>query len=166
MVQIVDLEGTLAAHPFAAGMDPAVLRTIVGCCSNAAYRPGEYIFREGEAADNFYLIRHGVVALEIHVPQGPPIVVETLEAGDIFGWSWLVPPYRWSNDARANEQTRLLKLDAACLRRKMEDDRDLGYEIYKRFLPIMAQRLATNRLRIVELAIEPQLQTMPSRRKG
>ena len=50
---------------------------------------------------------------------------------------------------------RLLKLDGACLRGKMENDRSLGYEIYKRFLPIMARRLATSRLRIVELAIEP-----------
>jgi CRP/FNR family transcriptional regulator, cyclic AMP receptor protein len=85
MVNIVGLEDILAHHPFAQGMDPEALNTIVGCCSNAVYRPGEYIFREGDSADNFYLIRQGLVALEIHVPQGSPIVVETLEAGDIFG---------------------------------------------------------------------------------
>lgn len=156
MVNVVGLEDTLAAHPFAADMDPEALRTIVGCCSNAVYRPGDYLFREGEAADAFFLIRHGQVALEIHVPQGPPIVVETLDEGEIFGWSWLIPPYRWSNDARANDQVRVLKLDAACLRRKIEADRTLGYEIYKRFLPIMAQRLASSRMRIVELATEPR----------
>ncbi|MFL5257428.1 MAG: cyclic nucleotide-binding domain-containing protein [Rhodopila sp.] len=155
MVNIVGLEDILAHHPFAQGMDPEALNTIVGCCSNAVYRPGEYIFREGDSADNFYLIRQDLVALEIHVPQGSPIVVETLEAGDIFGWSWLMPPYRWSNDARASEQVRLLKLDGACLRNKMESDRVLGYEIYKRFLPIMARRLAGTRMRIVELATEP-----------
>jgi CRP/FNR family transcriptional regulator, cyclic AMP receptor protein len=163
MVNIVGLEDTLAHHPFAQDMNADVLSTIVGCCSNAVYHPGDYIFREGEPAANFYLIRHGLVALEIHVPQGPPIVVETLEAGDIFGWSWLLPPYRWSNDARASEQVRLLKLDGACLRGKMESDHSLGYEIYKRFLPIMARRLASDRLRIVELATEPPVHT---RQKG
>jgi CRP/FNR family transcriptional regulator, cyclic AMP receptor protein len=163
MVNIVGLEDTLAYHPFAQDMNADVLSTIVGCCSNAVYHPGDYIFREGKPADNFYLIRHGLVALEIHVPQGPPIVVETLEAGDIFGWSWLLPPYRWSNDARASEQVRLLKLDGACLRGKMESDHSLGYEIYKRFLPIMARRLASDRLRIVELATEPPVHT---RQKG
>ncbi|HEY0184701.1 MAG TPA: cyclic nucleotide-binding domain-containing protein [Rhodopila sp.] len=155
MVEIVGLEDILANHPFAHDLPPDVLRTITGCCSNAVYHPGEYIFREGEPADHFFLIRHGLVALEIHVPQGSPIVVETLETGDIFGWSWLVPPYVWTNDARASEQVRLLKLDGACLRGKMESDRALGYEIYKRFLPVMARRLATTRLRIVELATEP-----------
>ncbi|MBN8898412.1 MAG: cyclic nucleotide-binding domain-containing protein, partial [Rhodospirillales bacterium] len=149
MVNIVGLEDTLAAHPFAADMDPDVLRTIAGCCSNAIYHPGDYLFREGEPADAFFLIRHGQVALEIHVPQGAPIVVETLEDGEIFGWSWMLAPYTWSNDARANDQVRVLKLDATCLRRKMEADRALGYELYRRFLPVMAQRLASSRMRIV-----------------
>jgi CRP/FNR family cyclic AMP-dependent transcriptional regulator len=155
MVDIVGLEGILARHPFAQGMPADELATVSGCCSNAVYRPGDYVFREGDPADHFFLIREGLVALEIHVPQGPPIVVETLETGDVFGWGWLVPPFRWTNDARASEQLRLLKLDGVCLRAKMESDRSLGYEIYKRFLPIMARRLATTRLRIVELAIEP-----------
>lgn len=66
-----------------------------------------------------------------------------------------MPPYRWSNDARAAEQVRLIEIDAACLRGKMEADRALGYEIYKRFVPIMGKRLATTRLRLVELAMEP-----------
>jgi CRP/FNR family cyclic AMP-dependent transcriptional regulator len=155
------LESILTSHPFAEGMDPDALRTIVGCCGNAVFRPGDYIFRQGEPAHNFYLIRHGLVSLEVHVPQGRPIVVETLEEGEIFGWSWLIPPYRWSNDARASEQVRLLTLDAACLRRKMEDDRTLGYEIYKRFLPIVARRLASTRLRVVELALEPSPTRVP-----
>ena len=163
MVNVVGLEDILANHPFAEDMAPEVLSTISGCCSNAVYHPGEFIFREGEPADHFFLIRQGLVALEIHVPQGPPMVVETLESGDIFGWSWLVPPFKWSNDARASEQVRLLKLDGACLRGKMENDRSLGYEIYKRFLPIMARRLATTRLRIVELTSEPPAHP---RRKG
>ncbi len=50
---------------------------------------------------------------------------------------------------------RAISVDGACLRRKMEADRVLGYEIYKRFLPVMARRLHQNRERIVELATEP-----------
>ncbi len=159
MVQMVGLQDILAHHPFAEDLPPDMLATISGCCSNAVYHPGDYIFREGEPADHFFLIRQGMVALEIHLPQGSPIVVETLESGDIFGWSWLVSPYRWTNDARASEQVRLVKLDGACLRGKMESDHSLGYEIYKRFVPIMARRLATTRLRIVELATEPPVHT-------
>lgn len=155
MVMVEGLGGILSSHPFFADMDPAAMEVVKGCCSNAVFRPGSYVFRRGDPANLFYLIREGMVALEIYVPGREPIVVETLEAGEIFGWSWLIPPYVWSNDARAVETTRLLQLDAACLRQKMETDRVLGYEIYKRFVPVMAGRLAGNRMRIVELATEP-----------
>jgi CRP-like cAMP-binding protein len=155
MVQIEGLGPTLAQHPFFSGMDPGALETVVGCCANAVYRPGSYIFREGGAADFFYLIRGGVVALEVHVPGRGAIVIETLESGEIFGWSWLISPHTWSNDARAADTLRLITVDGACLRRKMEADRVLGYELYKRFMPVLARRLTANRKRIVELASEP-----------
>jgi CRP-like cAMP-binding protein len=155
MVHIEGLQPLLAEHPFFADMDPAALETIVGCCSNAVFRPGSYIFRQGEPANHFYLIREGMVSLEIYVPGHEPIVVQTLEDGEILGWSWLVPPYTWSSDARTASTARVLKLDAACLRKKMETDKVLGYEIYKRFIPLMGARLAGSRVRIVELATEP-----------
>jgi CRP-like cAMP-binding protein len=153
--QIVDLEPIMAAQPFFADMEKSALDTIVGCARNVVYRPGVYIYRQHEPADHFYVIREGRVALEIYVPGREAIVVETLETGDIFGWSWLIAPYAWSNDARSADTVRALQFDAACLRGKLESDKVLGYEIYRRFVPVMARRLAANRLRIVELATEP-----------
>jgi CRP-like cAMP-binding protein len=151
------LGSTLAAHPFFHDMDPVALGTIVSCAGNSIFQPGETIFRQGEAADKCYLVREGRIGLEIHVPgRQSGISIETVEAGEIVGWGWITPPYRWSTDARATETTRVLQLDATCLRRKMEDDRTLGYEIYRRFVPVMASRLAAYRSRIVELATEPE----------
>lgn len=155
MVQIDNLGPIIAQHPFFADWDPGALEVVIGCCANHVFKPGSYIYRQGEPADRFYLIREGLVAMEIYVPGRPAISVETLEAGEIMGWSWLFPPYEWSNDARAVETVRTVSIDGACLRRKIESDKTLGYEIYKRFLPIMAKRLLQARLRIVELATEP-----------
>lgn len=154
MVDVVGLQPLLASHPFFKDMDPGALEIVVGCCSNAVFRPGSYIFRQGEPANHFYLIREGMVSMEIYVPGHQPIVVQTLEAGEILGWSWIVPPYEWSNDARVSDTARVLQLDAACLRKKMEADKVLGYEIYKRFISVMGRRLAAARMRIVELATE------------
>ncbi|MBL8222353.1 MAG: cyclic nucleotide-binding domain-containing protein, partial [Bryobacterales bacterium] len=78
----------------------------------------EYIFRQGEEANHFYLIRQGKVTKEISPPQSEPLVVQTLEEGDILGWSWLVPPYQWKYDAKAVTMTRAIALDGACLRNK------------------------------------------------
>jgi CRP-like cAMP-binding protein len=155
MVQIEGLGHILQEHPFFDDMDPAVLEIVVGCCSNVLFKSGSYLFRQGEAAEKFYLLRTGLVGLEFYVPGRQPISVETIEAGEIVGWSWLIPPFVWSSDARAIDTVRAVSVDGACLRRKMENDRALGYEMYKRFLPIVAKRMANNRLRILELAIEP-----------
>lgn len=155
MVQVDGLGPIVAQHPFFADMDPAALGIVVGCCANHVFKSGTFLYRQGEKADKFYLIREGRVSLEFYVPGRESIALETLEAGEIIGWSWLIPPYEWSNDARAVDTVRAISIDGACLRGKMEKDRVLGYEITRRFLPIMARRLMNDRLRILELATEP-----------
>jgi CRP/FNR family cyclic AMP-dependent transcriptional regulator len=78
-------------------------------------------------------------------------VVSTLSAGEIVGASWLVPPYRWTFDARAVELTRAIGMDAQCLRGKCEADHDLGYALMKRFLPIFVKRLEATRLQLLDV---------------
>lgn len=145
------LETILAEHPFFAGLDARSLQIIAGCASNVVFEEGQMIFREGEQADRFYLIREGRVALEVHAAGIGTLTIQTLDAGDILGWSWLVPPYRWHFDARAVEQTRAIALDGECLRRKCEEDHDLGYELLKRFAEIITQRLQATRLQLLDV---------------
>jgi CRP-like cAMP-binding protein len=145
------LEPILAEHPFLKDLDRHHLELIVGCASNVRFDPGSYIFREGEEAHQFYIIRHGKVALEIVAPQRGPLIVETLDEGDILGWSWLIPPYNWHFDARAIDLTRAIALDGKCLRTKCEEDHHLGYELLKRFAHIMEQRLEATRLQLLDI---------------
>jgi hypothetical protein len=91
------------------------------------------------------------VALEVTAPGRAPLVVQTLGAGEILGWSWLVPPHHWLFDAVALEQTRAIALDGRCLRGKCEADHDLGYELLKRFALIMEERLEATRLQLLDL---------------
>jgi CRP-like cAMP-binding protein len=141
----------VAEHPFFEGLAAEHLQLIVGCASNVRFDAGQFIFREGEEANQFYLIRHGRVALEIAAPQGPPITIQTIGEGEILGWSWLIPPYHWHFDARAIELTRATALDGKCLREKCEQDHDLGYELLKRFAHIMDQRLQATRLQLLDV---------------
>jgi CRP-like cAMP-binding protein len=145
------LEPILAKHAFFEGLEPAYLKLLVGCASNERFPSGAYIFRQGEEASHFYLIRQGRVALEIHAPQRPPIVIETLDGDDILGWSWLIPPYLWRFDARIVEATRAIALDGKCLRAKCEEDHDLGYELLKRFAHIVTQRLQATRMQLLDV---------------
>ncbi len=145
------LEQILQEHPFFAGAPAELTRLVAGCARNHMFHAGEYLFREGEPANEFFLIRHGKVALEINVPGRAAIVFETLTVGDFAGASWLIPPYRWVFDARAVELTRATGIDAACLRGKCEADHDLGYEMMKRFLPALVKRLDAARLQILDV---------------
>jgi hypothetical protein len=77
--------------------------------------------------------------------------VQTLHEGDILGWSWLVPPYQWTMDCRAMQLTRVLSLDARCLRSKYESDPTLAYELFKRFVPVLADRLEAARLQLIDM---------------
>jgi len=145
------LEPILVAHPFFKDLEPRYLQLIVGCASNVRFDPGQFIFREGEEANQFYLIRQGKVALEVFVPERGSITLQTLGEGDVLGWSWLFPPYRWHFDARTLESTRAIAFDGKCLRAKCEEDHSLGYELVKRVVHVVIQRLQATRLQLLDV---------------
>ncbi len=145
------LRPILAEHPFFKDLDPRHLDLVIGCASNVRFDADEFIFRQGEEADQFYLIREGMVALEIFVAGRGPVKVQTMGEGEVLGWSWLVPPYRWMFDAHATELTRAIALDGKCLRNKSEQDHDLGYQLLKRFATVVQGNLDAARLQILNI---------------
>lgn len=145
------LKGIIAEHPFFVDLDDSFTNLLVSCASNVRFKAGAYILREGDAANTFYLIREGKVAVEVLAPQHKPIIVSTLGVGEILGWSWLMPPFRWKFHARAVDDIRAIALDGKCLRTKCEENHDLGYEILKRFGRIMEQRLEATRLQLLDV---------------
>ena len=145
------LEPIIAQHPFFQGLLPAYRQLIVECAANVRFPAGVFLFREGEAANQFYLIRHGLVALQVFVPGRGPITLDTLGAGEVLGWSWLFPPYRWHFDAQTVEQTRAIAFSGECLRTKCDADPHLGYALMQRFAHIMMQRLQATRLQLLDM---------------
>jgi CRP/FNR family transcriptional regulator, cyclic AMP receptor protein len=145
------LEPTIWEHPFFKGLEERYIQFITGCAKNVRFREGDVIFREGDAADEFYVIRRGLVAVELMVPQRGYVTVQTVGEGDVLDWSWLLAPYRWHFDARALQATSTLAFDGKCLRDKCEENHDLGYELLKRFTHIMTERLDAMRLQLMDL---------------
>lgn len=145
------VEQLLAEIPAFAGLPAEHIALIAGCAGTMHAQAGEQLFREGDPADTFYVLRRGSIALETHSPAGPPLVIETLHAGDVVGWSWLVPPYRWSFDGRVVEDLRAIGFDAACLRGKADADQALGYKLLQRFAGLMVERLNATRIRLLDI---------------
>lgn len=145
------LEPILRQHPFFAGLAGADLALVTGCAKNVRFDAGAAIAREGQPANEFYLLREGRVALGIPSPRGGRIDIETIEAGEVIGWSWLFPPHVWQFDVTATSPVRALSMDGKCLRAKCDADPRLGYDLMKRFSHVMADRLSATRLQLLDL---------------
>jgi len=156
------IEQYLPDHPFFAGLDADSLAIVAGCATNVSFAPGEFLFRQGQPADQFFVVRRGRVALQIHSPAVGTMVVDTADASDVVGWSWLVPPYHWLFDARAIQATGAVAFDGQCLRGKCEEDPRLGYQLMKAVSQVMLSRLTAARVRLLDVygstsAISPLL---------
>lgn len=145
------LHGVLEAHPFLEDVAPEHIQTIVGCASNRRFEAGEYLCREGEKADQLYLLREGRVTLEVHLPQGGGLRIATLEGGDVLGWSWLIEPYRWPFDAVTLTEVRALALHGDCLRKKSLEDHELGYQLLTRLASSMQEHLHATRMQLIDV---------------
>ena len=141
----------LSEQPQLRDLRTEYVETLAGCAANVRFEPGQTIFRQGNSADSFYLLREGHVALEIPVPNGGSLTIQTLHEGELLGWAWLFPPYKWYFHARAVERVRAVAVDGECMRGKCEQDPGLGYDLMKRFSAIMYERMQAARLQSIDL---------------
>ena len=137
----------LSTQRFFADLPRHVLEIVSGCASNIAAQPGVYLMRTGDPADYFYLVRGGRVAIEL--TDGSQI--QSIEAGDVLGWYWFVPPYSYAFDARVTKRPRLTRFDARCLRDKCAADHELGYYLFQQMSRVMVERLQAARLQLADL---------------
>lgn len=149
----------LARLPFLSGLTHTQIVLLADCALTAHFKPGEVIFREGETAERFYVIEHGKVTLESGLDFGDPVVIETIGAGDLLGWSWMMPPYVWHFTARAVEPTQAIHFNGTILRQYCERDHSLGFELHKRMSAVMMRRLQAARKKM--LAIHAHGEKLP-----
>jgi CRP-like cAMP-binding protein len=145
------IEELLGDAPALEALAPEHRGVIAGCGHNRVFASGEYLMREGEPADVFYVIREGSAALETFVPQRGAETLQTLEGGELVGWSWLVPPYRVAFDVRATSTVHALAFDGACLRAKSDQDPALGYDLLRLFAAVIVERLQRTRLQLLDV---------------
>jgi len=146
-----ELEAQVAAHPFFIGMSAHYVRLLSDCAMATGFEKDQVIFHVGETANRFYLIERGKVVLESEPDAGgAPVIIDTIGAGDLLGWSWIFPPYIWHFTARAVELTRSIFFYGTILREYCDHDSTLGYELFKRMSEVMMRRLQRARGRLIE----------------
>lgn len=150
-MKIRGVEDILREHPAFRDFDDDIIGVLAGCARNEQFQAGQLIYREGDPSDRVFLLRRGDVAIEVSAPGRPPIIIETLHAGDMTGWGWMVPPYEAMSDARALTPVSAISLDSGCMRRKCDEDAAVGYAMFKHWLPQVARRVRALRLQLLDL---------------
>jgi CRP-like cAMP-binding protein len=136
-----DLGGLFASHTFLHGLSERHRMLLASGARPFSVGPGHLLLQQGMEADAFYLIQSGQVALSRAVPGAADAPVQTVGPGEVVGWSWLVPPYRWQFTGRAVDTVQGIAFNAAWLRDLCESDYSLGYHLLRQLITIMAERL-------------------------
>ena len=144
------IEDYLSNHAFFAGLDDSFIEFLSDSATKIRIKDGDALFKQGERADKFYLIRSGQVVVQVPALMGPTLDVQTLGEDQILGWSWLISPYRWSFQARAVVDSELIEFDGSAILARCEEDPKFGYELFKRFAALMSERLDAARQKMMD----------------
>ena len=144
------LHDCLAAHRFANGLAPRFVDALAAMARFVEHPAGTWIAREGVTADSFHLVLEGRCAIDVAAAGRDPLVIATVHAGEVLGWSWMLAPHVWHFDVLALDLTRTIAVDGAALRAACEADHELGYEITRRLARVIASRLEATRLQLID----------------
>ncbi len=143
------IASVLERHPFVSGFEPRQVARLAGLAQEVRFDRDHIVFREGDQDPELYLIVKGMVALEIDTPE-QVVRVQTLEAGDEFGWSAVLMGKGKHFQARTLEPVEALVFQGAQLLAAFKDDPVLGYAFALRLLGVVSERFQATRLHLID----------------
>jgi CRP-like cAMP-binding protein len=112
---------------------------------------GAVVFREGESTPYVYAVVDGRIGLELRVAGRGSVLVHTVGAGELLGWSPLLQLGPMTATARAVTPCRLLALRAPQVLAVAEQSPRFGMELMRRAAVALAQRLNATRLHLLDV---------------
>lgn len=138
----------LLGHDVFRMLRPDQVRAISETAREISLKSGDTVFRRGDAADDFFVVLEGQVALRLLPKEGLSLLIDEVHPGAIFGSCVCFQLDSYSLTAQCTEDSKLLKARAATLKKLLDDDPVLGYAVqtlisqvyFKRYLDT-AQKL-------------------------
>ena len=109
----------LARTPFFAGLDTAAIEAVGRACQRRELKRNDVLFREGEEANELFVVERGRIAIANRSEDGRESLVALMEGGDLFGEMGLFDGIR-SADARALESSAVLAVPYGPLREALD----------------------------------------------
>jgi CRP-like cAMP-binding protein len=140
----------LQHHQFVQGLSREQLEALAAHAMRVEFAESEIILTEGEQSSSFYLLISGSVAIELRAARYA-VCVQALCPGQVFGWSALLDRQDTLFQVRAREHTVALRIEGAALQRLCREDVELGNELMRRILQVVAGRVKATELRFAEM---------------
>jgi len=105
------------------------------------FEEGEIIFRRGDPADMFFMLKRGKILLEQRISDKVTISMGTVKPGFSFGWSAMLEDEKFSLDTVCGEPCEVLRIRSRTLLDMIEDDHSMGYRFMRRLLHVVRKRL-------------------------
>lgn len=145
------LAATLRETWFGAGLDDPTLERLAGVGHRRQAATGEVIVAEGSHSEELGVVLSGRLALRMLVPERGMTTILTVEPGDLYGWSAIVPPNRATSTVTVVEAAELIAFAGVGLRMALAEDPVLAAAVYPRVLQAVSRRLEATRLQLLDL---------------
>jgi len=130
----------LAALDFFRGIPSDHLKEIARYSKRWRFDAGDTLFRQGEIANCFFVVKSGRVLIELNT-VGRSVAVQEIGPGEPVGFSWLSNSENLHFTARALEPVETVFFYGTLVREDCEIDHELGYELMRRTSRVMLQRI-------------------------
>ena len=145
------LTQTLEKIQFLQDMAPEHLEKIAEIAHIRDFDEYDVVFREGDPAENIYLIANGRVSLEVCAAGVGCKQLLTLSPGELLGWSSLLGQSRYTARARTPQAACLVQINVAELLNLCDRDPRFGYDLMRRTALALAKRLSATRIQLVNV---------------
>lgn len=145
------MDDELALSWLTTNLDKATRATLSRIGTIVAVSEGTVLFREGEPTSALSIVLDGRVALRLRVPERGQVTIQTVEPGDVIGWSAVVPPYRATSTGTAVSDSTIARFDGPAIREALASDKDLAAALYPVLLTAVSRRLEGTRLQLLDL---------------
>lgn len=152
MYMDADLSKTLRRIPWFTELSQAQLDDLASIATLHELESDEILFHEGDREDYLYVLLEGQIILEMEIPTRGRVEVYAAEALDTIGWSSMTPIVRQRTaTARAAQPCLLIGFNSKLLQQICDEDHTLGYVIMRRLANVVANRMVTTRLCMLEM---------------
>ncbi|HVZ46878.1 MAG TPA: SulP family inorganic anion transporter [Ramlibacter sp.] len=132
---------SLAQLPQLQGLPPAAVQLLARAIRDVALKPGEVLFKGGDAGDELFFVRSGMIHIRLPLEGGKHHHLGSFGRGELFGELAFLDRMSRSADAVATSETSLYGLSRERFDALAREEPRLAATLFERLASVIAHRL-------------------------